>query len=588
MSSQGPIGKLAHGVTSSIGFVSEVHGYRKAKKAARKERELEGQQLPSPSQSPPPDIAYHRGEQHRAPPAEATAHDEVERTWQLDEAQDALVERPTPHKSKGGVANPDKVIAAFLQRRPPPDAFSAVPDGVDPRPRLTYPVAIPQRRPKDKSRGFIHAYALELQTLGIDQDTWFDFIDTFSEASLANPWINALNLASLATSPLPSLISTAISTAIMVATTVAIETQGRYRQNKALDRLNDEFFRPRGLYCLVMTWDPTSFSARTNVDVTTTIQNTINTQGKMSHKFQSSNGVTNGMESIQTAELIFPGLDYLATATKDEQKGFKKKMERGKGFLDDYMDRRAQAKFVAENPTSHLTQAGKPKFASKFADPTHSMHTFLSGGMRGGAHPNRGLGRGGMGWDRGLGGRGGGGGLLGLVNIAAQAVNDHRQQKADAANRGNSPAPYGGDDTRPYEERERHQQYPHAQASGTNPRFYEEHGQYQHTHYEQAGGANPRYYNEREGQQPHHQPYQQSYQQPHQQPSQQPYQQRPYQQQPYQQQQYQQFSAGAGAGAGGLSLKKLFGSKVLYLMVVNMPTEEEMAQAQRLTAHWNI
>lgn len=229
MSSQGPIGKLAHGVTSSIGFVSEVHGYRKAKKAARKERELEGQQLPSPSQSPPPDIAYHRGEQHRAPPAEATAHDEVERTWQLDEAQDALVERPTPHKSKGGVANPDKVIAAFLQRRPPPDAFSAVPDGVDPRPRLTYPVAIPQRRPKDKSRGFIHAYALELQTLGIDQDTWFDFIDTFSEASLANPWINALNLASLATSPLPSLISTAISTAIMVATTVAIETQGRYR-----------------------------------------------------------------------------------------------------------------------------------------------------------------------------------------------------------------------------------------------------------------------------------------------------------------------------------------------------------------------
>ena len=58
MSSQGPIGKLAHGVTSSIGFVSEVHGYRKAKKAARKERELEGQQLPSPSQSPPPDNVF--------------------------------------------------------------------------------------------------------------------------------------------------------------------------------------------------------------------------------------------------------------------------------------------------------------------------------------------------------------------------------------------------------------------------------------------------------------------------------------------------------------------------------------------------
>lgn len=53
------------------------------------------------------------------------------------------------------------------------------------------------------------------------------------------------------------------------------------------------------------------------------------------------------MESMQTAELIFPGLDFLATATKDEQKGFKKKMERSKLFVDDYMGRRAQAKFVS-------------------------------------------------------------------------------------------------------------------------------------------------------------------------------------------------------------------------------------------------
>jgi hypothetical protein len=119
------------------------------------------------------------------------------------------------------------------------------------------------------------------------------------------------------------------------------------RQNKALDRLNEEFFRPRGLFCLVMTWDPVSFDARTNIDVNATIQNTMDSQGRMSHKFQSSNGVTNGMESMQTAELIFPGLDILATATNDEQKGFKKKMERGKLFVDDYMDRRAQAKFVS-------------------------------------------------------------------------------------------------------------------------------------------------------------------------------------------------------------------------------------------------
>ncbi|PYI09129.1 hypothetical protein BO78DRAFT_363218 [Aspergillus sclerotiicarbonarius CBS 121057] len=563
--SDGPIGKLLHGVTSSIGFASEVHGYRKAKKAARKERELEEQRQqpqeisPSPYQSPPrspsgspPSYAKYPEEQDGTRAAEFTADDEVERTWQLNEAQDAIVEKTKPRKSKDGVANPDKVIVAFLQRRPPPDALSSLPDGMYVRPRLTYPIAIPQRRPKSKSRGFIRAYAPELQILGVDQETWFDFIETFNEAILANPWINALNLASLAASPLPSLISTAISTAIMVATTIAIETQGRYRQNKALDKLNDEFFRPRGLYCLVMTWDPTSSSARTNLDVKTTIQNTMNSQGKMSHKLQSSNGVTNGMESMQTAELIFPGLDFLATATKDEEKGFKKKLGRGKDFIDDYNDRRAQAKFYAENPTSYLNQAGKPKFLSKWADPTHPVHSGLSGGMMGGTQQGRGFGRGGgMGMDRGLGGRGGG--LLGLVSLATQAVSDHKQQKNESTNRANPPAPYGGSTSRQYDEREQQHYQP----------------------YRQAGGTNSSYYDEREQQ--HYQ--EQYYQEQH-------YQERQYQQRSYQQQQYQQTNP--RAGAGGLSLSKLFSAKVLYLMVVNMPTEEEMAQAQRLTAGWNV
>ncbi|KAJ5618942.1 hypothetical protein N7510_002926 [Penicillium lagena] len=467
--SQHPLDRLVKGVTSGIGFATEVHAYKKAQKAARKERE-QGQQRQqrqhqqeqeetshSVSPSPPPYTEYPLEEQNRTLDEKkgngaadsTTAQEEVERSWQLDEAQDVIVGGSEPHKSKKGVANPDKVIGAFLQRHPPHASSSSSPsspDGVHLVSKLTYPVAIPQRRPKDKKRGFIRAYAPDLQNVDIDQEAWFDFIETLNEASLANPWINAINLASIAASPLPFAISTAISMAIMVATDVAIEAQSRYRQNKALDRLNNEFFRPRGLYCLVMTWDPTSFDARTNVDVNATIQNTMDSQGRMSHKFQSSNGVTNGMESIQTAELIFPGLDFLATATRDEQRGFKKKMERGKLFVDDYMDRRAQTKFLTENPNSHLTQGGKPNFLSKYADPTHPMHSGLSGSMMGGAQQqSRGFGpRGGMGgrsaMGRGLGGRGGG--LLGLVSLAAQSVGDHGQQKNDYNNRSNPPAPY--------------------------------------------------------------------------------------------------------------------------------------------------
>ncbi|BCS17812.1 uncharacterized protein APUU_10640A [Aspergillus puulaauensis] len=511
--SQGPIGKLAQGVVTSIGFASEVRGYKKAKKAAKleNESELQGQSqieeqpnIASPARSPSSHSNPHEAErQADIDIEEPPAYEEIERSWELDEAQDIVIEAKKPRKSKDGVANPDKVIAAFLQRHPPhsPVSPSQQPSSGS---RLEYPVAIPQRRPKDKKRGFIRAYAPDLQSVGIDQEAWFDFIETLNEASLANPWINALNLASLAASPLPSAISMAVSTAIMVATTIAIETQGRYRQNKALDKLNDEFFRPRGLFCLVMTWDSTSLDSRTNANVNTTIQNTIDSQGRMSHKFQSSNGVTNGMESIQTAQLIFPGLDLLATVSKDEEKGLKKKMQRGKRFVDDYMDRRAQAKFFAENPTSHLNQAGKPTFQSKYADPTYQ----LGGGFQSQTQTRGYYSRRDMRRERG----GGFGGPLGLIGMAVQTIAD-RGQQTTTGNRC---------------------------VSVSHARY---------------GSGSDCYESDRDM-------YRQD------------------QQSPYPQQN--------GVRAGRGLKNKLFKSKVLYLMVVNMPTAEEMAEARHLTADWDV
>lgn len=96
-----------------------------------------------------------------------------------------------------------------------------------------------------------------------------------------------------------------------------------------------------------MTWDSSATNSRTtNVDLNTLIQKTENTQGKMTHKFKSSSGTTSEFEFMQTAELVFPGLDYLAAIPKEESQGLKSKMKRGKRFVDDYMDRKAQAKFV--------------------------------------------------------------------------------------------------------------------------------------------------------------------------------------------------------------------------------------------------
>lgn len=157
-----------------------------------------------------------------------------ERDWQLDEAQDELARDAEPQrKSKRGAANPDKVIAAFLSRHPlatPSSSYNtAITTPQGGKYKLEFPVVIPQRRPHSKKRGFIRAYAPDLANMGIDQATWLDFIDTFNEASLANPWIDAINLAALATNATPSVIGFAVSMGVLITTNIAIEMQIRYR-----------------------------------------------------------------------------------------------------------------------------------------------------------------------------------------------------------------------------------------------------------------------------------------------------------------------------------------------------------------------
>jgi hypothetical protein len=244
MASNGPIGKISKKVASGIAFATEVHQYNKAKKAAQKQQELEGEaaQQIQPDETRSMHTPTSPNEQKEGEVSEIQIQgDDDDREWELDEAQDELVEGSEPQrKSKGGAANPDKLIAAFLARHtlsitispstsPPSydDAVAVPPQGQTYK--LKFPVVIPQRRPQSKKRGFIRAYAPDLANMGIDQATWLDFIETFNEASLANPWINALNLASIATNALPTAIGFAVSFAIMVATSIAMETQARYR-----------------------------------------------------------------------------------------------------------------------------------------------------------------------------------------------------------------------------------------------------------------------------------------------------------------------------------------------------------------------
>ena len=103
--------------------------------------------------------------------------------------------------------------------------------GLDALTPLSHPVVIPQRRPGNRSRGFVRAYAPDLEGCGITQTTFLNFLEEFEKSSQANPWILSINLAGVAMNfvPIPSLVASMVGTAIHVSSLAAMELQGRYK-----------------------------------------------------------------------------------------------------------------------------------------------------------------------------------------------------------------------------------------------------------------------------------------------------------------------------------------------------------------------
>ncbi len=122
------------------------------------------------------------------------------------------------------------------------------------------------------------------------------------------------------------------------------------RTNTFLDRLNDGFFRPRGLYCLVMTYKPETPSPYATFDLHSVIDPSIDDGEagileKFRAKYQRADGTTHGVPFPETAPLVFPELDNLQDRGDPGSKlsgGLRGKKE----FLANYLDKRAQAQFV--------------------------------------------------------------------------------------------------------------------------------------------------------------------------------------------------------------------------------------------------
>ena len=361
-----------------------------------------------------------------------------EADWALDEAAsetESKLDSQANSSLDESASEPNDVVQSIL----PPYSRA------DPRPQraasnsLPFPVVIPQRRPGTKARGFVRAYTPALQDAGVNQEMFLGFLKDFHKAAQASPIFDVIMIATAIAGAYPDILVGLAVQAVQIAAAVGQEVQERWRTNKFLDQANKEFFMPRGLFALLVTYKPGDGQ---QADVgTSTIdlgasalakygENLMRPAAEMTEageveqakdnkldgmkgkmkNLRIASGETHGEAEfpITCAPLIFPALDAVAAATeeyKSENQGVASsilaKSKSSSKFVGHYFDRRAQAIYVSltlssyllrrhcsdhllkavQNPNSTLTTqmgAAAPQFKSRFADPNNhtNMHFF--------------------------------------------------------------------------------------------------------------------------------------------------------------------------------------------------------------------
>ncbi|KAL6887995.1 hypothetical protein GGI43DRAFT_416854 [Trichoderma evansii] len=412
---KGLVSGLVRGVAAGIGLASESYHNHQEKKKAQAAAATAGES----SRAIQNDGAQHQrhgshqsdeygssdSDEHEGPlkADPETSRDLEEAAWNLDAAQSQLEPPPDYATVMEQDINAQEMAEGFVRNHTLPPSHQVQYQ------KLPMPVILPQRRPGERARGFIHAYAPLLQNVGIDQTTFMDFIRDLNLATAPSPWINAINLAAVAVQHVPEPITIAVSIAAQVTTQVSLQAHSRSKTNAFLNKVNAEFFRPLGLIAIILTWKPSNpGEVVTQVTFDAAVdQAAQNVSGSGSggssgirNKMQASHGITD-FEWPESAPLVFPTLDKLSStpegrqAVEDAEKKQPNSMKRSMLFAMDYMDKRAQAQWAADHPESQLAQLGvKPEFHSRYADPNHpassgSLLALLTGGAVGGGISER-------------------------------------------------------------------------------------------------------------------------------------------------------------------------------------------------------
>ncbi|KAK4545486.1 hypothetical protein LTR36_002836 [Oleoguttula mirabilis] len=322
-----------------------------------------------------------------------------EEDWELDEALEKTDSRnlPSYDESEAEFRTTDELVQDVLV------TSRAATEQRKVRQPLPCPVILPQRRPRKKARGFVRAYAPVLANSGIDQATFLSFLKSFHQSSQASPVFTVIQVSAAIAGFAPGLIAMAVTTAVQVAAGVGEEIQARQRTNNFLGEMNEKLFQPAGLYAFIMKYKPdadvtssqTGIAARFGlkpqvVDMSTNqviakyyrsiSDDDLNDGGNrsMSDRLKAirlASGTTQGTIQLpRAAPLIFPAIDK-AVARDGAEETFKDKAKDAKKFLGDYLDRRAQTQYARDEPTSNLAVPEEARaFKSKLADPNHPAY----------------------------------------------------------------------------------------------------------------------------------------------------------------------------------------------------------------------
>ncbi|TQN64357.1 hypothetical protein CSHISOI_11065 [Colletotrichum shisoi] len=125
-------------------------------------------------------------------------------------------------------------------------------------PNLPYPVIVPQRRSATTRarRGFVcDYYSPALRSAGVGEESFSGFIGQLNRVAELKPRAHAVSFGGFADACAGTRRDPFMSTAVRKAVEVTSGVGKPAAMNKFVTNMNDELFKPKGLVCLLVTWE---------------------------------------------------------------------------------------------------------------------------------------------------------------------------------------------------------------------------------------------------------------------------------------------------------------------------------------------